>query len=65
MVSLAAAFPGGSFFKLHASAFAAINPGFNSGNNDAIQGDFFDAYIKNLQANLVTEQFRVILGFQF
>lgn len=34
----------GSFFKLHASAFTAINPGFNSSNNDAIQGDFFDAH---------------------
>jgi len=33
-----------SFFKFHTSAFAAINPGFNSGNNDEIHGDFFDAY---------------------
>lgn len=32
----------GSFFKIHASAFTAINPGFNSGNKDEIQGDFFD-----------------------
>ncbi len=32
----------GPFFKLHASAFTAINPGFNSGNKDEIQGDFFD-----------------------
>ena len=33
----------GTYFKLHASAFSAINPGFNSGNKDEIQGDFFDA----------------------
>ncbi len=32
----------GSYFKLHASAFTAINPGFNSGNKAEIQGDFFD-----------------------
>ena len=32
----------GPYFKLHASAFTAINPGFNSGNKDEIQGDFFD-----------------------
>ena len=32
----------GPFFKFHVSAFTAINPGFNSGNKDEIQGDFFD-----------------------
>ncbi len=32
----------GSLFKFHVSAFTAINPGFNSGNKEAIQGDFFD-----------------------
>ncbi|GAW86887.1 conserved hypothetical protein [Bathymodiolus platifrons methanotrophic gill symbiont] len=32
----------GPYFQLHASAFTAINPGFNSGNKDEIQGDFFD-----------------------
>ncbi|RLA23735.1 MAG: hypothetical protein DRQ62_05900 [Gammaproteobacteria bacterium] len=34
----------GPYFQLHTSAFTAINPGFNSGNNDEIHGDFFDEY---------------------
>lgn len=39
---LAVGFSVGSYFKFHTSAFAAINPGFNSGNKNEIQGDFFD-----------------------
>ena len=30
----------GPFLKIHSSAFTAINPGFNRGNKNAIQGDF-------------------------
>lgn len=40
---LAIGFSLGSYFKLHTSAFAAINPGLNSGNKNEVQGDFFDA----------------------
>lgn len=40
---LGCGFSWGSFFKLHASAFTTINPGFNSDNKDEIQGDFFAA----------------------
>ncbi|NOQ15733.1 MAG: outer membrane porin, OprD family [Methyloprofundus sp.] len=32
----------GSFFKVHASTFTAINPGFNSGNKDEVHTDFFN-----------------------
>jgi hypothetical protein len=32
----------GPFLKIHSSAFTAINPGFNRGNKNAIQGDFFN-----------------------
>ena len=41
---LGCGFSWGAFFKFHTSAFAVINPSFNGDDNDAIHGDFFNAY---------------------